>query len=96
VVGIGEVHASLIASGNAALTIDGGVSLLGPCPADFADANGDHTVGFADFVALLGAWNSDSGDPTPPWNPAVDFDSSGTIGNGDFLALLAHWQSTCV
>ncbi len=49
------------------------------------DADGDATVGYADFQILYDHW-SQSGD----WAQG-DFDGNGVIGFGDFQILLDHW-----
>ncbi len=48
------------------------------------DLNGDGQVDTVDFLALLGAWGPNPGDP-------ADFDCDNVVATTDFLALLEHW-----
>jgi hypothetical protein len=62
---------------------------------DFPDADFNGSVGFGDYTRLLAAWNSQSTDPSPPWDPSVDFDEDGAVGFVDLNVLLAAWNRTC-
>jgi subtilisin-like proprotein convertase family protein len=50
-----------------------------------ADADGDASVNFNDFLTLQNAFGSSSGDPT--FNSGADNDANGVINFNDFLAL---------
>lgn len=49
-----------------------------------ADVTGDGTVGFADVLAILGAWGPCMGCPE-------DVNGDGAVGFADMLAVLAQW-----
>jgi hypothetical protein len=52
-----------------------------PCP---WDTDGSGEVDTVDFLALLGAWGPNPGNP-------ADINGDGTVDTVDFLDLLAHW-----
>ena len=56
------------------------------CPGDI---DGDGDTDHADLGALLGAWDSQPGDPH--WNENADLDGTGHIGHGDLGILLGDW-----
>ena len=56
------------------------------CPGDL---DGDGDTDHADLGALLGAWDSQPGDPH--WNENADLDGNGHIGHGDLGILLGDW-----
>jgi hypothetical protein len=66
--------------------VDMGAYEYQPCGGD-VDCDGD--TDHADLGALLGAWDSQPGDPN--WNPAADLDADGHVGHGDLGILLADW-----
>ncbi len=76
-----EVMCGPIAADQMITLVAGAVSVAG-------DANGDGTVGIADFLTVLGTW----GDcPAWPDDCPADFDGDCTVGIGDFLIVLGNW-----
>jgi hypothetical protein len=66
--------------------VDMGAYEYQPCAGDVdCDGDTDHT----DLGALLGAWDSEPGDPN--WNPDADLDGDGHVGHADLGILLAEW-----
>jgi len=53
------------------------------------DIDGDGDTDHADLGALLGAWDSQPGDPH--WNPDADLDGDGHVGHSDLGILLTDW-----
>ncbi len=53
------------------------------------DLDGDGATDHADLGALLGAWDSQPGDPH--WNADADLDGNGHIGHADLGILLGDW-----
>ncbi len=56
-----------------------------PCP---ADVNGDHTVGVADLLAVIGSWGP---CPAPPALCPTDINHDNTVGVADLLAVIGAW-----
>ena len=55
------------------------------------DVNGDGMVFWQDLLAVLLAYGSKEGDPTPPWDPRCDFNHDGMVFWQDLLVILINY-----
>jgi hypothetical protein len=53
----------------------------------YGDVNGTERVGSSELLAFNGTFGSRSGQATPPYVAALDFDANGRINSSDLLAL---------
>jgi hypothetical protein len=60
---------------------------------DCPSTDASPTIGFAELLGLLGAWQSSQGDNS--WNAVLDFTRDERIDFSDFLVLLAYWNAEC-
>jgi len=55
------------------------------------DVDGDGQVFWQDLLAVLLAYGSKEGDPTPPWDPRCDFNHDGMVFWQDLLVILINY-----